>query len=414
MRLSLGLAVGTDRVRAITLKRGRLVWTGEAAITDSIQAAIREVFETARLRRWPRPRMTVALGPTLAHVRRITGLPSISDAGLLARVVAQSPARFFLSVSANPFSAPPDLSASTSARNGHPLETTGVRIEQEGVGWCAALDAEVVREIERACGAVGLRVARFVPSVVCVAHTLGTGRLRWVDGEVHAEIETVDGVLQHCVRYHANGTTPGPTPEVPALGDKARFADACGAAMLPDSEPLAWTPGRVASDSAVSARRLAFGGVATTVGLVAAMVAPSIAAWRTERAAEARLEAIAGEWRRAEAIGRELANVGEALREAADFAVGNVPAIDLLAELTQLLPDGCALVSLRLDGGGGSLVGLAPRAACLMEALDRSAIIVAPEITGPVIRELVADYDVERVNVRFRLAPVLEPGEPTP
>lgn len=32
MRLSLGLAVGTDRVRAITLKRGRLVWTGEAAI----------------------------------------------------------------------------------------------------------------------------------------------------------------------------------------------------------------------------------------------------------------------------------------------------------------------------------------------------------------------------------------------
>jgi hypothetical protein len=107
--------------------------------------------------------------------------------------------------------------------------------------------------------------------------------------------------------------------------------------------------------------------------------------------------------------GAELRRVTAALDEVAAFDASRRPATTLLAELTRALPDGAAMVALRIDSAGGSLVAVAPRAPAVLMPLERVPGIRAPEIVGPVTREVLGGREVERVTVRFALDSVPHP-----
>lgn len=390
MSVSLGIAVGADRVRALVLKGGSVVAATEAALDggEPLSATLAELILAAPLPRFPRPRVVVALGPSLAQTRRLSGLPPLDDPRLLAEVVREAAGKFFL-------------------RNGAPLVTTGVRPVSPGAAWAAALDARTVREVEAGCRRAGLRVDRFVPAVAVLGRALGDGAVVWPDGEVAAEVRIEGGELQSVRRMPAaDAPHAAPSDLVPALArlgsEGWRFADAYGAAALPEWEPLVL---RSAAGGAghVAGWRLAAAGGALAAALAFAAVAPALRAAGAEREAAERVAEVQERRRAAAGTEAELARVTAALGEVSAFAERRYAQTLLLADLTAALPTGSALVAFRADTAGGSIVALAPRAAAVVQPLERVPGIAAPEIVGPVTRETAAARPVERVTVRFAI-----------
>jgi hypothetical protein len=388
MTVSLGIAVGADRIRAVALRAGRIVAATEAEVGagDSLSAALAELLAAVPLPRFPRPRVVVALGPTLAQTRRIAGLPPLDDARLLGQVVREGAGKFFL-------------------RNGVPLVVTGVRIVEPGTVWAAALDERAVRAVEAGCRSAGVRVERFVPAVAVLGRGLGDEHLFWPDGGAVAEVRLRGGELESVRRLSAAQAPAGPPPAaIPALawlGEHGwRFADAYGAASLPQYETLVHRPSGAAVGD-VPAWRLAAAGCALAAALAFAAVAPAVRAMAAEDEAMGRIAAVQDRRRVASDSERELARVTEALAEAAAFDAGRYSPTLLLADLTAALPPGSAIVAFRVDTAGGSVVALAPRAAAVVRPLEKVPGLVAPEIVGPVTREALAGRELERVTVRF-------------
>lgn len=388
MSFSLGIAVGADRIRAVALKAGRIVAATEAEVGpgDSLSAAVAELLAGAPLPRFPRPRVVVALGPSLSQTRRISGLPPLEDGKLLAQVVREGAGKFFL-------------------RNGVPLATTGVRVIEPGTVWASALDERALRAVEAGCRSAGVRVDRFVPAVAVLGRGLGDPHVLWPDGAAVAEVRLQGGELESVRRLAASAAPDAPAPAaVPALarlGEHGwRFADAYGAASLPDYEPMVLRPSGTAAGN-VPGWRLGVAGAALAAALLFFTLAPAMRAMGAEDAAAARVAAVQARQRAATETERELARVTEALAEAAAFDVGRYSPTLLLADLTAALPPGSALVAFRADTAAGSVVALAPRAAAVVQPLEKVPGIVSPEIVGPVTRETIAGRELERVTVRF-------------
>jgi hypothetical protein len=388
MSVALGIGIGAERIRAVLLRNGRIVAARETEVSvgEPLAGAVAELLRGLPLPRFPRPRATIAVGPASSQTRRIGGLPLVDDEQLLAQVVREGAGKFFL-------------------RNGVPLVTTGVRVVEPGTAWAAGIDQGVARAVEAGCRAAGVRPERFVPAVAVLARGLGGDRIVWTDGKIAAEVVTEDGELVSVRRTSAVGAaaTPAPAP-LPLLGrlgpDGWRFADAYGAATLPRWERLVAGPSTAAAD-ATPRWRLATAGAAVAVALLFAAIAPTLRAMDREEAARARIAAVQDGRRAAVETARELDRVTLALAEITAFSETGVSPTLLLADLTAALPRGSALVALRVDSAGGTLVGLAPRAAAVLQPLERVPGVVSPEIVGPVTREVAAGRPVERVTLRF-------------
>ena len=130
----IGLAIGAGEVRAVGMRRGRVVWTDEQPLVDegAIQETITAVLRGAPLRRWPSVRVTVVVGPSRAQTKSLVGLPATQDTAMLQRILRESPSRFFL------------------GRNSR-LVTSGVRRTATGLVMGAAIEAPVLDAVECAC-----------------------------------------------------------------------------------------------------------------------------------------------------------------------------------------------------------------------------------------------------------------------
>jgi hypothetical protein len=388
-----GIAVSADAVRAVAVRDGIVLWGAESPVDGRpIEAAVAELLTARRLRRWPRPTIIAAVGPARAQLRRLSGLPPVADAGALTRLVGESAGRFFL-------------------RNGVPLVTTGVRRDRDGdsEGWGAAIEQPVIAALEAACRAHGLRLAAVLPTLSVIPHALRGDSLTWDDGDVRAHMSLVGGRLS-ALRRTAGGVPPGPgrgdppqtVPALAALGaDGWRFADAYGAAVASARDPLAHRPARSASAAPVRPWRLAAAGIACTVAVASTILGPTIAAQHAAAQATVALSALARDRRAADAAESDLAHVTTALEEVATFDRDRHPATLLVNDLARALPVGSALVALRVDSAGGTLVALAPRAATLIERLERVTEMATPTFVGPVTREVAANSEVERIAIRF-------------
>ena len=392
MSMRIGLAVASDSVRMVAVRDERILWAGESPLDAAtpIERAAGKLLGEIPLPRWPRARVIAAIGPAQSQVKRLTGLPPVADARVVAQLVRESPGRFFL-------------------KNGIPLATTGVRLVAAGDAWGAALDEPVVRAIADVCRQRRVTLRGVVPTVLVLGRSLEDARVVWHDGDVSAELTLSAGALEAIRRVPMGSehgeAAPEPRAALRALGGDAwRFADAYAAAMTDDDEPLAVRPGRAAAHEAsrVPRWRLALAAAALALAMLAALIAPGLAGARAGREAERTLRAIAGERAKVVRDEADLRDITSALNEAAAFHRSRRSPVVFLASLADLLPPTAQLVAVRLDTAGGNLVALAPRAGDVISRLERLDGVEAPEAVGPVTREYVGQQEKERVTVRFR------------
>jgi hypothetical protein len=72
-----------------------------------------------------------------------------------------------------------------------------------------------------------------------------------------------------------------------------------------------------------------------------------------------------------------------------------------LAAITAALPDSAYLTSLSLDERGGTISGVAPQATRVVADLEKTFAIEAPRLTGPAVREVNGDAELERFSLTF-------------
>jgi hypothetical protein len=344
VRLIVGVSIESDGLHAVGVRRARVLWAVEARRGDEVPLgeALAAFLGALPVGRFARPRATVAVGPTYAQTKRLAGLPALGDERVLARTVSEHAERFFL-------------------RDGVPLVTTSVRLDADGRPWAAALQKDAVDTIVTACQTSRLRLAGIVPAV-------DVGQPK------------------------AGGLA--------SLGANAQqYATAYGAAVIPGA--LTWRAHPMAVHDAPRWRVTA--AASATIGALGlALVAPGVSAHVVEQRAITHLVAVAGPSGTARRMARDIELVTGALSEVGTFDRGRRPATMLLADLARVLPDGAALLALHVDSVGGSIVALTPQAAALLTHLERVPGLAAPEITGPVTREIAGGHDLERVTVRFR------------
>src|SRR5881296_3715873 len=86
MTTRIGLALARDAVRAVAVRRRRILWAAEAPLEPgaALDAAIRSLLAAAPVPRFPRPVLSAAIGPQASQVRLVAGLPDIQDSETLA------------------------------------------------------------------------------------------------------------------------------------------------------------------------------------------------------------------------------------------------------------------------------------------------------------------------------------------
>ncbi|MBX6332251.1 MAG: hypothetical protein IRY91_10440 [Gemmatimonadaceae bacterium] len=394
-RLTVGIAIAADRVCAVGVSDGRIRWAvdAERAPGEPVGPALDVLLARAPLPRRPRPAVAVAVGPAAVQVKRLSGLPPLTDVAALGALVRESAGRFFL-------------------RNGVPLVTSDVRIVAPGTAWAAAFDAQIVHDVQQHCAAARLSLRAIVPTVVALGYACEAERLAWSDGGVYTTMTFAGRVLSFVRRLPgrppAGAAMPAPVAPLAALGARAwELADAYGATCVPRTEPLALRKRPGAAEAPIARRRIVIAALACAVASLGALAAPALVARHVARRDAARLAAL----RRAEAqtvaAERDLAQVTAALCEVATFTEGRRSVTLLLRDVARMLPKGSALVAFTVDSAGGTLVALAPRAAHVVDALEHVPGLASPEIIGPVTTEMAGTTPVERVTVRFRLV-----GEP--
>jgi hypothetical protein len=389
----IGIAVAADGVRVVGVRRGRLLWALEAAQhgETGVGATLDALLAAAPLARRFRARVSVAIGPSLSQVKRLRGLPPLVSPQALSQLVREGAGRFFM-------------------RNGIPLLTTGVRVVGPGEVWAAAVDQQTVQEVEAACRRRGLRLRAIAPAAVALGGAVVGDLILWRDGEFCLEVHRSEGEITGVRRFRADGTAEDDAPPrvVDALGPLGegawRYADAYGAALLPAGEALILRPRRGADPDRVVPRwRFAAALCTCLLSLLACLLLPGIVAHRAGAEAAARTAALDGERRLASEAEAELARVTGALAEVAAFDAGRRSPTLLLADLARALPDGSALLTIRVDSVAGTLVALSPRAASVLDPLERLPGITSLEVVGPVTREVLAERPLERVTLRFQL-----------
>lgn len=393
----IGLAIGASEMRAVGLRRGRVAWAIAQPLdcTSPSDDAVRTLLARGAVRRWPAARVTVAVGPTRARTKRLTGIPGTLDARILDRVVRESAPRFFLGSASQ--LAPSRIHRTASG------DTLG-----------AAIEAAVIEAVERACRARHLRLDAVVPTVAVLARVCRAGQAVWSDGETSLALTFANGRLEGIRRAEPmdadideRGTDVpfAAPPQLSGLGnDAARFVDAYAAALATRSEPLAYRPEDMGVHRhVVPGWRLAIPATLAAAFACMAILAPGLLAERSQRIAARRIASV-GEQRRASVIAQtELLKVTESLGEVARFDGSRREPTTLLASLARALPDGSAMTALRIDSTGAITTVLAPSAAAVLRRLDGVAGIGAAEVLGPVTRELIERRPLERVTVRFRL-----------
>ena len=390
--MRIGLAVSSDSVRLVATEGGRILWAGESPIDGDtpLESAATKLLGAVPVRGWLRPRVVAAIGPAQAQLKRLTGLPPVADARVLAKLVQESPGRFFL-------------------RNGIPLAMTGVRLAGDGDAWGGALDEPVVSTIADVCRRHRVSLRGVVPTVLVLGNAFEDAHIVWRDGAVIAELSLVGGALDGVRRLPMGREqevgTPVPRAVLAALGDEAwRFADAYAAAMTRDDEPVAARPGRAAAHEVprIPRWRLTVAASAVMIATLGLALAPGLNAMRTARHAEQALRALGPARAASVRAESELRRVNATLGEVDAFRSTRRSATAFLAQLADALPPTAQLVTVRLDSVGGTLVVLAPRAGDALSRIERMDTIEAPAIVGPVTREYIGPAEKERVTITFR------------
>jgi hypothetical protein len=292
-------------------------------------------------------------------------------------------------------------------KNGVPLVTSRLRVDTCGDVWGAAFERPLVDELVDACHAAGLELDVLAPTVSVLPRALLAETISWSDEGMAVDVRASEGhmigVRRTCAARTVPVGAPDPVPALAALGDSGvRFADAYGAAMVGRRDVLTLRPTHSRTALPVPRRRLVAAALAFSVTSLFALTAPVISARRQSARAEHALSALAAQRRAALAATTDLRRVSTVLDDVSAFSLTRESPTLFLAALTRVLPEGAAISTLRFETTAVTLVALTPRAAGLMAGLERLSQVTAPEVIGPVTKEVVAAHEVDRVTIRMK------------
>lgn len=395
MRVAIGIGVSADAIRAVAVRRQRVLLALETSRSadESLSDAISAMLARIPGSRWRRCMVCVAVGPHSAQVKRLEGLPPGADPDVLERIVREAAGSFFL-------------------RNGTPLSTTGVRRTRGGAVWAGAIDSEDVDSIRAACRASRFRLRCIVPTAVALPLGLKDSRITWPDGDLLLDIQCSTSGVERVRRlpavdqeYAASSGTP--VPGLARIGDQAaRFADAFGAILIPTNEPLSLGPfGPPRSGSGRKRRSMTMAGLLGLLALALGALSPLSIIRQAEKIQGERTELRASPaWVEAAATASRLAQIGAVLDEIDHFAVDRADRISLLAAIAANLPEGSALLRFEVEDRDGRIVAVTPRVTSLMAALREIPAIASVGVHGRTAQEMIDGRALERATLSFRLA----------
>jgi hypothetical protein len=392
MRTRIGLALASDAVRAVAVRKQRIVWAAEAPLEAgaSIRPVIEALLRLAPVRRFPRPVLSVAVGLHASQVKVLTGFPGVLDDATLTALIRENTGSFFL-------------------KNGVPLVTTRTRLMSTGVALGGAIEEPCVQTLRDICKALGWRLESIAPTPSVLVHVLTDASFAWADGPLLVEVTRSSDSIE-CVRTRLRSATeplpaePQPVPGLATLGEGAvRYADAYGAAVVESPAALGIESRATVAWSPIEARkRLLPPALLLAFGLASFLASPLGSVWAGDRA-RARLAAVRPDQKQVvvSTLAR-LDSVDAILEGSRRFAASRALVIPTFGGLVQGLPDGCILVSLELGDQQGSLTALCPTPAAVLAAVERLPGARAAEMVGAARRETVAGRQVQRVTVRWR------------
>ncbi|MGH7679628.1 MAG: hypothetical protein ACRENU_14250 [Gemmatimonadaceae bacterium] len=386
MTVRLGLGVGRCEVRAVLVRDGRAVWHGKRAHSgvEEVADAVVNLLVTAPSRRFSKTRVVAAFGPGIAQVKRISGLPAVSDGATAAQIVRGNTSRFFL-------------------RNGVPLASTSLH-SSNGVWWGGVLEVPMLLAIESACRRLPLRLQGCVPALAALANLVRDGTVTAQDSGTAASLTLRSGTWLE-VRREApseTGADVAGKPARPGLAD-ATYADAYAAACCTRRSPLWLAP----TDDGRSTRRAIRTALAVlaAIALIAVVAAPGLSASQRLARNAPRLAALRDSVSKWAPVLQQLNATTASLAEIDRYFGDRKSVTKLLGALSDALPDSSAIVSLRIDSVSGSLTVLSASAASIVPELAAIQEVFDPRIFGAVTREMVGQAQLQRMAVRFDLVP---------
>jgi hypothetical protein len=372
------LSISSETVSAALVRRGAFIWRRTLARMrdDDLAERILELLRDAPRSRL-RPRRVIAVvGPSGAQVRRLDGLPPTRDAMLLAGMVRENVARFFLV-------------------HGTPPVTTPVWRDSNGNAWCAAFDASLIESIVDACDRTRARLGGVAPVVALLPTVLADGTHVWSDGAMWVELAVHERSLIGLRRRRAGcGDSSACPPDAPLPAAVRGSARA----------PFVWRPRDGEARRRWRRWRIAALAAITAVAAASAAAAPAARVILAGRAARAAVVSLAGTRGAALAQSTALDQTTARLDEVERFASGRRAATLLLRDIATVLPDSTAIVAFRIDSAGGTFTAVATHAADVIAALADVAGVAAPRLTGAITRETTGGTRLERAAIRFRFA----------
>jgi hypothetical protein len=394
MTTRIGLAIGSDAVRAVAVRRGRITWGAELPLAslEELQATITTLLAGATVPRWPKPVVHAAVGPCGVQVKRVMGLPEVADADALGAIIREAAGTYFL-------------------KNGVPLLMTSVLPTGPGIAIAAALERPYVEAIRGACRSRGWRLGPIAPAAVALTRALTGVAFHWNDGPLTIEVSrdaagVVDGIRTRPARPDdAIARDLVPVPALAAFGsDAIRFADAFGAVGIGPREPLTIASGGAALRTIALPRRTLTIAIAISVtGAVAVGLSPLAAAWAGRRAIAHVHGLRPGRWQVITRSLGQLDKVTAILRQAQAFSGSRTTVSTLLGELARLLPQQSAVIEFEWEDaeGRGEVTVVTPDPTAVLAAVRRLPGIGAVELAGSVSRQSVAGQDLQRVVIQF-------------
>lgn len=388
----IGLSVTQTEVSGVLVKRERIIRCECVAINEAaeLSAAISSVLATLASRH--SGSACIAIGSSAAQVKRLKGLPAVSDAKQLHKIIVASDTRFFV-------------------RNGAPLLFGGVQPIAVGEAWVAAFDRHIVECLAETCRLAHVSVRAVLPGIIALTQSMSGTCLRQEDGDVTTELHLGEGGRIGDVQRRptisgrrCTGEPPRPTIALEALGPEAtRYAAAYGAALTPMSNPFVLRlQGGAVRPNSYGVARLAAAFLSAVVGLCAWFVAPVLAERRMATIASQRLASISILYRDASAASDSLQFVTKELRELKVFEEGRRSMTVLLSNLTESLSDSVQLLSVRVDSLGGTLTLLSPQSSSTIPQIASIRDIGEVSLASPVALENQGKEERERVTILFR------------
>jgi hypothetical protein len=325
-----GLGIGTDRATLVVMQRRCVIWAATASFepgSDRVELLVGLMADLPR-QRLRSPRLVVAVGPTLAQIRPLTGLPKQSDIATINQIVAHSPEVFFL-------------------RGRGQLIAGAASIAPSGQSWATAIEAVVVDEVTAAATRARVQIQGFAATVAVLPGVAGSPDPVWIDAGVAVRVHHKNGLAQQVQHLRS---VPADTADVllPDIscrqGSLWTIADAVAAAVARDLPML-----QPASASVNPARGRLRGAVAVALAAAAgAIVAPvrlQLESAETRQLLETHATGIAA----ARTMQSDLIALTDLLEDAASFDGTRVSIAALLIDIGRVLPDHTTLRHIRVQ-----------------------------------------------------------------